>query len=547
MNKLNGLNFISIGGCTEIGMNLYAYVYDNQWILVDMGIGFCNGLGKELAVCDISILKNKKVLALFITHSHEDHVGAIPYLWDEIKCPVYAMNFAAEVIKDKLCEFQLEHEVPIIKVTTDREITVDPFTVRYINVAHSTPESCALAIKTPKGTIIHSGDWRIDSSPVIGEKTDETTLKNLGDAGVLALMCDSTNVFNDSPSISESVVRQNIIDIVLKNTKKRIIATCFSSNISRIETFCIAAQKSGRKIAVIGRSLKRMEKLGRRAGYLKNIPTFLDEKKAIELADHQVLFICTGSQGEENSSLHKIAYGNYKNLSFGKSDLLLFSSRIIPGNEKTVAAIHNEFIKSGVEVVNSDDCDIHASGHPSKTEIIKLYELTKPKIVIPIHGDAQHLAQQSQYARAFGVEFTLVPHDGAVINLDQTGPKITKSFEIKTLIVDGNRLIPQESSIYKMRENISNVGVVFASIIVTKSGGIKLSDLSALGVVDTHDYNTMKSLEKIINSEFQTSFSPIENKSTVDQNKIKREAEKIIRNIFMDEFSKKPVVVIHVL
>ncbi|MDR2795038.1 MAG: ribonuclease J, partial [Holosporaceae bacterium] len=388
--EINGLNFISVGGCSEIGMNLYAYVLDDQWILVDMGLGFDNTLGRELLVPSPEILiKNKsKIKALFITHSHEDHIGAIPYIWSMVECPIYGRSFAIEMMRDKIKQFNIENDIPFIKVAPGAPISVGDFVVEYIPVAHSTPESSALAIKTPKGLVIHTGDWRLDDEPVLGPKTDEKKLKEFGDSGVTALVCDSTNVFRDKKFGSEKEVRKNLIQIVKKHKKSRILITCFASNLARLESCYIAAKESGRQMVVAGRSLKKIEKVAKLSGYLTTLPAFLDEKKANALNPANVLLVCTGSQGEHNSALAKIVYDTHQNIKLQEGDVVIFSSRVIPGNEKSVLEIQNALTEKGVKIIMDTDYEIHASGHPSREELVYLYDLTRPQVLIPIHGES---------------------------------------------------------------------------------------------------------------------------------------------------------------
>ena len=369
--KADGLLFIPIGGCTEIGMNLYAYIYNDQWILVDMGMGFDNELGRELLVpSPETLIKNKsKIKALFITHSHEDHIGAIPYLWPMIECPIYGRSFAIEMIRDKLQQFNLEQKVPLVKISAEKKISVGDFSVELIPVAHSIPESSALAISTLDGVVIHTGDWRLDEDPVLGPKTDEAKLKEYGDKGVLALVCDSTNVFRDIRYGSEKDVRKNLVEIVKKHKKNRILVTCFASNLARLETCFIAAKESGRQLVVAGRSLKKIERIARLAGYFQKIPPFLEDRKINSMDPNKVLIVCTGSQGEQTSALSKIAEGTHKFIKLQENDVIIFSSRVIPGNELAVLGIQNAIVKRQIEIITDVDCEIHASGHPSKEEL----------------------------------------------------------------------------------------------------------------------------------------------------------------------------------
>lgn len=545
---LTGLNFISIGGCSEIGMNLYAYIYNDQWILVDMGMGFDSTLGKELIVpSPDELIKNKsKIKALFITHSHEDHIGAIPYLWPMIECPIYARPFAIEMIRDKLEAFRLAKDAPLIKAALNRKIKIGNFNIEFISVAHSTPESSALAIQTPEGTIIHSGDWRIDDDPVLGMKTDEKKLQVYGKKGVLALICDSTNAFKQEHYGTEREVRQNLIDLVKQHKGRRILITCFASNLARLESCYYAAKESGRKLVVAGRSLKKIERIAKTAGYFSDIPAFYDDKSIKSFDPAEVLLVCTGSQGEVSSALTKIANDAHKHIRLGCDDVVIFSSRTIPGNEKAVLEIHNLLIEKGVRIVTDFDYDIHASGHPSKEELEHLYALIKPKILIPIHGERIHLHKQAEIAERIGINDILVPHDGYVINISQDGAKIIQENENKMLAVDGTQLIPLDGNIYKSREKLSTDGVVSLCIKYTK-GIFKLMSIDFVGIFEESEQQEMKDVQVDIESEIKLSLESIIQGRTLDEKKAKDMIKKIVKTVFVNHRGKKPVVIAHII
>lgn len=547
----DGFYFIPIGGCTEIGMNLYAYIYNDQWILVDMGMGFDNELGRELLVpSPETLIKNKsKIKALFVTHSHEDHIGAIPYLWPMLECPIYGRPFAIEMIRDKLQQFSMEQNVPLIKITPGKPITLGDFSVEYISVAHSTPESSALAIKTPAGTVLHSGDWRLDDNPVFGMKTDEDKLKKYGDNGVLALVCDSTNVFRDECYGSERTVRKNLIEIVKKHSKNRIFVTCFASNLARLETCFLAAKESGRQLVVTGRSLKKIERIARIAGYFQKIPAFLEDKKINSLDQTKVLVVCTGSQGERGSALSKIAAGTHKFIKLTENDIVLFSSRVIPGNELDVLAIQNAIIKQHAAIITDMDCEIHASGHPSKQELQHLYSLVRPNYLIPVHGETMQLYKHAEIAQeSETVKEAIVPHDGCVIQLAPNSTKIVDEVSVGLLAVDGNKLIPVNGIVYKQRMALSINGSVSAIVKCRKGHGesIKLLELSSYGVFEPSEREEFRDIRDDIASEIKLSLENISRGRTSVRD-IQKAVEKIIRTVFVDIRGKKPVVFVHVI
>lgn len=540
---MKGFNFISVGGCSEIGMNLYAYICDDEWILVDMGLGFDNALGREITVPSPEILvKNKnKIKALFVTHSHEDHIGAIPYLWPVVNCPIYARPFAAEMIRDKLFQFDLEKDVQIIKSSLKSPILIGNFKVEFISVAHSTPESSALAITTKYGTVLHSGDWKLDAEPVLGTTTDEETLKKLGDEGILALMCDSTNVFKETDT-SEQVVRHNLIDIVKSNKKGRVVITCFASNLARLETCYYAAKESGRELVIAGRSLKKIEKVAKLAGYFSKIPPFLDSKKIKTLEPEKTLLVCTGSQGELNSALNKIANHTHKSVKLSPGDLVIFSSRVIPGNEKSVLEIQNALTKQQIKIIRDVDYLVHASGHPTRNELEHLYKLTSPKVLVPIHGEILYLYKHAEIATDYGLK-CLIPEDGDVIQIakkqNEADVRVTEKVPVGILAVDGNQLIPISGNVYKERAKLSCAGI--ANIIVKQSG--KSIDIFTYGVFENSEKEEILNIEKDIKAEIKLLLNDYKREKT---SILSDSIEKIAKKIFMEFRGKTPVIFVHV-
>lgn len=544
MKNREELKILSIGGCSEIGMNLYAYIYQEQWILVDMGMGFSNKLGQELIVpAPDFLLENKmKIKALFITHSHEDHIGAIPYLWPMVECPIYARPFALEMIKERLSQFEMEKQVPLIRVACNKDIKVGEFSVKFVPVAHSTPESSALIISTAAGNVVHTGDWRIDEDPVLDIKADDAPLKEIGDKGVSALICDSTNVFREEQFINEKTVRENLIELVKKHKKHRILVTCFASNVARLESCYYAAKASNRELVIVGRSLKKIERIARATGYLKDIPTFLDERKVNSLDPAKVLIVCTGSQGETNSALSKIAFENHKTISLDKGDVLIFSSRIIPGNERVVLNVQNALAEKGIKIITNADYDIHASGHPSREELTHLYNLVRPKVLVPIHGEKVHLYKHEEIAKEYGIQNVVVPTDGSLIELTGAKPRIVKTIDCEMFAIDGNTMHPLSGLIYKEREMLSNSGVVSVCLKNTK-GILRLSELESYGAFEKNEEDEIAQIKLGITDELKAvTFG--EKTSSED---IKKSVTKIINGIFLDIRGKKPVVIIHLI
>ena len=466
-NFQEGLYFLPLGGTEDIGMNMNLYGYKGQWIMVDCGISFHQGLGIEVIMADPSFIveRAKSLVGIIVTHAHEDHVGAIPYLWRELKAPVYTSKFTGEILKHKLEEVGLLKQVPLNIVGLDKKVQIGPFEVEFVSLTHSIPEPNALMISTPEGKIFHTGDWKIDSNPLIGDKIDEQRLKKLGDDGVLAMVCDSTNVMNEGESGSEGVVRDHLIDLISQyKGKGRLAVACFASNVARVQSIVEAAQKSGRKCALVGRSMHRMVESAKESGYLKAIPPFIKDSEAAELPKDQVLYICTGSQGEPRSALKRISEGTHPIIDLEEGDTVIYSSRMIPGNEKVIGAVQNAFAKKRIEVITAQDAFIHVSGHPARMELEKMYGWIRPKIAIPVHGEARHLFEHEKLAKACGVKHVILPHDGAVIQLAASKPGIVSRAPSGRLGIDGDTLIDMENGILKARQSISTKGCAFVTI-----------------------------------------------------------------------------------
>ncbi|MBV9542248.1 MAG: ribonuclease J, partial [Alphaproteobacteria bacterium] len=391
-NRDDELVFLPLGGSGEIGMNFNAYGYgppdDRQWIVVDCGVLFgreTTNPGVDLIMPDIRYLAEQRsnVLAIVATHAHEDHIGAIPHLWPMLKCPIYATPFTAHLIEGKLDEAGLSARVHPKHVPLSSKLTLGPFALEFISITHSIPEPNCLAIRTPLGTICHTGDWKIDPEPLIGEVTDIAALKRLGEEGVLATVCDSTNALVAGESGSEAKVREALTALI-GTLKGRIAVTSFASNVARLDTIARAARDNGRQVALVGRAMHKITDAARKTGYLKGFPPILDEEEAAQLPPNCVLYLVTGSQGEPRAALARIADNNHPNVSLGKGDAVIFSSRVIPGNDLAIHELHNKLSLLGVEVLSADDHFVHVSGHPCRDELSEMYRWTRPQIAIPV-------------------------------------------------------------------------------------------------------------------------------------------------------------------
>ena len=418
------LLYLPLGGAGEIGMNFYLYGFgkpgEYQWIIVDCGITFGDDSapGVDVIMADPEfIVENRHALAgIVLTHAHEDHLGAIPYLWEQLQCPIYATPFTASFLRRKMKETTFERAAKITEVDLGGKVKVGPFDIEYVGMTHSIPESNALVLRTPLGTVVHSGDFKFDPAPVVGDVADEKRLEEIGDEGVLALICDSTNVFSKGKSKSEGALLETMTEVIGKYNKKVALA-CFASNVARLETIAKAAHANGRAVAIVGRSLRRIEEVARENGYLRDIPNFIDEKDMGFLPEDKILMICTGSQGEPRAALARIVSGDHPHVSLGEGDAVIFSSRVIPGNERSIGRLQNALISRGIEVVTDRDAFIHVSGHPAEEELELMYDLLRPEVAVPMHGELRHLSANAQLAVECDVEEAVIIENGEMLRL----------------------------------------------------------------------------------------------------------------------------------
>ncbi|WP_043831238.1 ribonuclease J [Muricoccus aerilatus] len=482
------LAFLPLGGTGEIGMNLNVYRLDGTLLAVDCGIGFGGSEfpEAEILVPDPAWLveRRDRLVGLVITHAHEDHLGAVASLWPLLRCPLYASPFAAAVLRRKLGEAGILGEVKLHTVPLASRLLVGPFDLQFLRVAHSVPEAQALAIRTPYGTVLHTGDWKLDADPLIGPPTDEAGFAALGREGVLAMVCDSTNALVDGFSGSEAGVRVALTELIAE-LKGRVAVACFATNVARVESITRAAMAAGRRVALFGRSLRNADAAARETGYFKDIPPFLDEEEAGYLPDDELLIICTGSQGEPRSALAKIAADTHPQISLGEGDTVIFSSRMIPGNEKAIMAVESALFRAGCRVITPDsEHPVHVSGHPAKEELRRLYDLVKPRHAVPVHGEWRHLQQHAALARDFGA----IPHlieDGDMLRLGPDPVEVCETVQSGKLAVDGARLLPLEGNVLGARRRMLFNGVVVGSLAVDEAGRVRgQPQISAPGLFD---------------------------------------------------------------
>lgn len=473
------LIFVPLGGTGEIGMNLNLYGLGpeeaRQWIMVDLGVTFADSRspGIDLIMPDTTFIEEyrKDLLAIVLTHAHEDHIGAVVHLWPRLRCPVYATPFTAELVKAKLIEAGLEHKVKLHIVDLGARFELGPFDIEFVTLTHSIPEPNALAIRTRLGTIMHTGDWKIDPNPVVGDDIDRKRLAEIGDEGVRAIVCDSTNVFSKGESGSEADVGRSLTELIGSLTG-RVAVTTFASNVARLESIIRAAEANDRHVVLVGRSMFRIIAAARATGHLKILPEFMDVEDAGYLPRDKVLYLCTGSQGEPRAALARIASNTHPELTLEEGDTVIFSSRIIPGNDVAIFDMQNELARRGVKVISEKDHFIHVSGHPCRDELAAMYQWIKPEVAIPVHGEARHLREHAALAKTLQVPEALVLKNGDMVRIAPGPAKIIDEVPSGRFVLDGDVLVPAWDMGVQERRRLSFAGAVFVSVALTEKGDV---------------------------------------------------------------------------
>jgi ribonuclease J len=466
------LLFCALGGSGEIGMNVNLYGCRGQWIMVDLGLTFADPSypGVELILPDLEFIENQqeRLAGIVLTHGHEDHIGALPYLAEELKSPLFATPFTSGLIAGKLEEEGLTGAVRLNTVERGGSIELGPFKVSFVALSHSIPEGNGLLIETPFGNVFHTGDWKIDETPVLGSAPDTDVLTEIGDRGVLALVCDSTNVFQDKPSGSEESVHEGLLTQVTMATG-RVLVTTFASNAARLQTIGRVAVEAGRKVCIAGRSLERILRVAQATGYLKDFPPPISFDEAMRLPRGEVLIIATGGQGEPRAALGRIASGTHE-LKLSEGDTVIFSSRIIPGNEVAIGRIMNQLSELGVRIVTERQAHVHVSGHPGRPELIQMYKWVRPEIVVPVHGEPRHLAEQARVALEHGVPHAVVQKNGDVIRLAPGAPKKVDEVRVGQLVLDGDVILPADGATVNERRRIGYGGLITVALPIGEDG-----------------------------------------------------------------------------
>ncbi|MGQ2991312.1 MAG: ribonuclease J [Brevundimonas sp.] len=487
-SKTDELVFLPLGGSGEVGMNLNAYGYgpetNREWIIVDVGVTFgdLSTPGVDVIVPDPTYLEGENLKGIVLTHAHEDHIGALGWLWTRIKAPLYATPFTAFLICEKLREAGILNQVKIHEVPLGGTIKLGAFEVTMVTMAHSIAEPNGLAIKTPLGTVLHTGDWKLDDGPVIGRTTDADAIKALGDEGVLAMVCDSTNVFVEGSAGSETDVRDALFDLIGSLKTGRIAVGCFASNVARMDSVIAAAEAAGRRVFLAGRSMGRITSAAKHVGLLQNTQKFLSDEEARSWPADQILYLCTGSQGEANAALSRVAGGTHPTVKLGLGDHCIFSSRVIPGNELSIARLQDRLSDRGTRIyTEKDHPGIHVSGHPCRDELRQMYAWARPKIAVPTHGMRRHLMEHAILARELGVEETVTPRNGDMVRLAPGPATIIDEVPNGRLYVDGGMLVTEQGEALRERRHASTNGVLVVSFALDRNGKI-VSDIDVRGI-----------------------------------------------------------------
>ncbi|MBI2236733.1 MAG: ribonuclease J [Magnetospirillum sp.] len=542
------LLFVPLGGAGEIGMNLNLYGWDGKWLMVDLGVSFGDDTMPmvDVVMPDPAWIAERKdkLVGLVVTHGHEDHLGAIQYLWPQLKCPVYATPFSAAILHAKLHEVGLAGKVPVHAVELGGRFKVGPFDIEMVSLTHSIPEPNALAIRTPAGTVVHTGDWKFDPDPQIGLPSDLEALRRLGREGVLAMVGDSTNVFTKGHSGSEAEVRASLIGL-LGRYDGRIAVSCFATNVARMESVAVAAAAHDRHVALVGRSLWRIDKAARANGYLTDLPPFLTDHDAAYLPKDKVVFLCTGSQGEPRAALARIAGDDHPHVTLGKGDVVIFSSRIIPGNEKPIFKLQNDLVRLGIEVVTEKDEFVHVSGHPARDEMETMYQLVRPKVAIPVHGEARHIQEHARLALACQVPAALEVTNGNVVRLGPGTPEIVDNVPHGKLCVDGPRLVPLNSEVLRNRRRMVYNGSAVVTIVVDRFGKLLGEpQLTALGLLDAaHEAEEHEAVVEAVRDAIEE--LPV--KARKDDAVVREAARVAVRRSLKVSHGKKPITDVHLV
>src|SRR5271169_6184380 len=554
MMAQNELVFAPLGGIGEIGMNLSIYGFGDarrrQWLIVDCGVSFASEEqlpGVDLILPDISYLmeERKNIVGLVLTHGHEDHMGALIDLWPRLKVPLYATPFTAALFEARRASEPGAPEIPANVVPMGGHLALGPFDIDFINVSQSIPESNALAIRTPAGTVVHTGDWKIDPTPILGAPTDQAKLTALGDAGVLALIGDSTNAVREGRSPSESDVAKTLAELI-RTAPRRVAVTTFASHVGRLRAVAAAARAADREVVVVGRAMERVVQVARETGYLDGVQDFRSAQNYGYLPPDKVLALCTGSQGEPRAALARIAADEHPEVTLSRGDRVIFSSRAIPGNEKAVARVINGLVTQGVEVITDRTHLVHVSGHPRRAELLDMIGWVRPKILIPAHGEALHLNEHAALGRGAGVPHVLVCRNGDLVRLAADGPSIIAEVPSGRLYKDGSLLISAEAKTVAARRRLSFSGIVTVALALSEKGALVADpEIELIGIPETDAGG--QSMNEIVRDAVEDAFESMPKPRRRDADAVAEAVRRAVRGAIAQRWNKKPICHVHVL
>ncbi len=541
------LLFLPLGGVGEIGLNCYLYGQDGRWMMVDLGIGFADDRlpGAEILLPDLTFLREQRerLAGLVLTHAHEDHLGAVPYLWHELGCPIWCTAFAAAVLRRKFDDMQREHPGALRVVAPGERFEVGPFACRLLHVTHSIPEANALAIETAHGRILHTGDWKLDREPLVGEATDVPGIESFAAEGVLALVGDSTNVLVAGTAGSEAEVRDSLTALI-REKPHRVAVTTFASNVARLETAAHAGRDAGREIVVVGRSMWRMIEAARHCGYLRDLPPLRDELEAQSLPRDRVLYLVTGSQGEPRSALMRIAAGQHPRVRLEPGDTVIFSSKIIPGNERTLFNLHNQLVDLGVEVITEEDHFVHVSGHPCREEMEQMYRWVRPRIAIPVHGEARHLHAHLRFARELGVPEVVLTRNGHMMRIAPGGPAFEEEVPVGRLALENGTLVPEGNDLFRARRRIVQHGTLAVSLVLDSYGSVLAPPAVAnIGAVEPERFERLR---ERLEDALTRAVEALEDEVVTEDERVREAARVTVRQTLGLSRHKRPVIEVQV-
>ena len=542
--KIDEILFLPLGGSGEIGMNLNLYGHDGKWLIVDCGVTFGDPVYKsvDVAMPDISSIEDSidSISGLLLTHAHEDHIGAVHHLWPYLKCPIYATGFAAEVLIRKLKDVGLEKDVNINIIKIDSKIEIGPFNIEIISMSHSIIEPSSALISTKAGTIFHTGDWKIDYNPQLGEGINKKRLKQLSNENILAMICDSTNVLVEGTSGSEADVIKPLTRII-KDCKGKVIVSTFASNVTRLNTLSKIAHSLGRSVALVGLSMWRMVEIAKSCGYLSDLPAFVSERDIKNIDDDKILIICTGSQGEPRGALNRIANGSHRDVSISNGDTVIFSSRVIPGNEVGISEMQNKLSDLGVDIIESNkDSLIHVSGHPAKEELSQMYSWVKPKSLVAVHGETRHINAHVKFALEQQISNALPGRNGSLIQLAPGNPRFIGEVEYGRLIVDGNDLITRNSEVLKQRHKMMYNGSVHVVLFINSDYSLVTEpNIMAAGLAEIIDDDNPEDFIKNFVSEDIRSYYK---SKKFDKNYVEESMTLALKRSIKVQYMKKPLL-----